>query len=211
MSKLSRCAKQSLMPQIRACAQAKGLKKGDPEIRQQCRSVVIPCVQSARKPSRLRACRRRRHRRTIPRLCRQMRPQFRPTFVAPPRTIADITAILDSEKPDAAKIAARKAAADATPPSNASSTKLAQFYYDRGNARALLARNKDALADGLQALAVDKNSSEQWQVTHIRAVGRAAIQGPWCSEAGDRNASTQLRRRVSKKCTGALRSVQWPT
>ena len=34
-------------------------------------------------------------------------------FVAPPRTIADITAILDSEKPDPAKIAQRKATADA--------------------------------------------------------------------------------------------------
>ena len=42
-----------------------------------------------------------------------------PTFVAPPRTIADITAILDQEKPDAEKIAARKAEADATPPAYA--------------------------------------------------------------------------------------------
>jgi CHAT domain-containing protein len=78
---------------------------------------------------------------------------IQPAFVAPPRTIADITAILDSEKPDDAKIAARKAAADAAPPTNAPANKLAQFYYDRGNARALLARNKEALADGLQALA----------------------------------------------------------
>ena len=38
--------------------------------------------------------------------------------------------------------------------------KLAQFYYDRGSARALLARNKDALADGLQALAVGKGAIE---------------------------------------------------
>jgi hypothetical protein len=35
-----------------------------------------------------------------------------PAFVAPPRTIADITAILDREKPDEAKIAERKANAD---------------------------------------------------------------------------------------------------
>ena len=57
------------------------------------------------------------------------------TFVAPPRTIADITAILDSEKPNEAKIAERKANADATPPANASPAKLAQFYYDRGASR----------------------------------------------------------------------------
>ena len=45
-------------------------------------------------------------------------------FVAPPRTIADITAILDSEKPDPQKIAAIKAAADAPPPVGASREKL---------------------------------------------------------------------------------------
>jgi hypothetical protein len=40
----------------------------------------------------------------------------RPTFVRPPRTIADITAILDAEKPDAKKIDQWQAAADANPP-----------------------------------------------------------------------------------------------
>jgi hypothetical protein len=35
-------------------------------------------------------------------------------FVPPPRTITDITAILDREKPDPAKIAQRRAAADPT-------------------------------------------------------------------------------------------------
>ena len=91
-----------------------------------------------------------------------------PTFVAPPRTIADITAILDSEKPDDAKIAERKANADAAPPNNASAAKLAQFYYDRGAARALLSRNKEALTDGLQALAVGKGAIEFRQVSRIR-------------------------------------------
>jgi CHAT domain-containing protein len=91
-----------------------------------------------------------------------------PTFVAPPRTIADITAILDSEKPDAAKIAQRKAEAEAEPPANAPPAKLAQFYYDRGNARALLGQNKDALADGLQALAVNKSTGDYSQLIRIR-------------------------------------------
>ena len=39
-----------------------------------------------------------------------------PTFVAPPRSIADITAILDQEKPDPAKRAKREADANAEPP-----------------------------------------------------------------------------------------------
>jgi CHAT domain-containing protein len=90
-----------------------------------------------------------------------------PVFVAPPRTIADITAILDSEKPDEAKIAARKTEADATPPTGAPPPKLAQFYYDRGNARALLGRNKEAIADGLQALTL-KNGIEFRRLIRIR-------------------------------------------
>ena len=106
------------------------------------------------------------------------RPSPDRTFVAPPRTIADITAILDSEKPDDAKIAERKANADATPPTNASPAKLAQFYYDRGSARALLARNKDALADGLQALAVGKGALELPAGLAHSAIRGAAIPEP---------------------------------
>jgi tetratricopeptide (TPR) repeat protein len=85
--------------------------------------------------------------------------QIRTSFVAPPRTIADITAILDSEKPDEAQIVKRKAQADAAP-GNLSGPKLAQFLFDRASARALLARNKEALADGLQALEIGKNGMD---------------------------------------------------
>jgi hypothetical protein len=85
--------------------------------------------------------------------------EIRTSFVAPPRTIADITAILDSEKPDEAQINKRKAAADASP-NGLSGPKLAQFLFDRAGARALLARNKEALADGLQALDIAKHGMD---------------------------------------------------
>jgi CHAT domain-containing protein len=85
--------------------------------------------------------------------------EIRTSFVAPPRTIADITAILDSEKPDEAQIAKRKATADASP-GGLSGPKLAEFLFDRASARALLARNKDALADGLQALDIAKHGMD---------------------------------------------------
>ena len=42
------------------------------------------------------------------------------TFVAPPRTISDITAVLDSERPDPAKINELRAKADAQPPAGLS-------------------------------------------------------------------------------------------
>ncbi|MBV9261907.1 MAG: CHAT domain-containing protein [Pseudolabrys sp.] len=94
--------------------------------------------------------------------------QVQTVFVAPPRTIADITAILDQEKPDEAKIAKARAAADMPPPAGADNKKLAQFYYDRGNARSFLARNQDALADANKALEVGKGSVELRQVSRLR-------------------------------------------
>ncbi|MEJ2377669.1 MAG: CHAT domain-containing protein [Pseudolabrys sp.] len=74
------------------------------------------------------------------------------TYVAPPRTISDITAILDGEKPDAGKIAMRKAKADAEPPAHASHVQIARFYYGRAGARAKLGRLRDALDDSTKAL-----------------------------------------------------------
>lgn len=73
-------------------------------------------------------------------------------FVAPPRTITDIAAILDSEKPDPARIAKLHADADAVVPAKASHAELARFYYQRGNARAQLGHIIDAIADADRAI-----------------------------------------------------------
>jgi CHAT domain-containing protein len=81
-------------------------------------------------------------------------------FVAPPRTITDITAILDSEKPDAAQIAKLHADADAQVPAKASRAELAQFYYQRGNARAQLGHLADAIADADKAIDIARGTVE---------------------------------------------------
>src|SRR5206468_11543802 len=73
-------------------------------------------------------------------------------FVAPPRTIADITAILDSERPDQNLIAELKSDADAVPTGKESHVDLAQFYFDRANARAQLGRLAEATADANKAV-----------------------------------------------------------
>ena len=73
-------------------------------------------------------------------------------FVPPPRTISDIAAVLDKEKPDPASLAKMKVQADAEPPRNASSAVLAGFYYDRGTVRLTLGRVNDALDDGQKSL-----------------------------------------------------------
>ncbi len=73
-------------------------------------------------------------------------------FVAPPRTITDITTLLDGEKPDPAKIAELQKSAALEAPAKASQSVLAHFYYDRGNARTRLGDLAGAIADGEKAV-----------------------------------------------------------
>lgn len=73
-------------------------------------------------------------------------------FVAPPRTITDITAILDSEKPDLKTIQELQGEANANPTGKESREDLAQFYFDRANARVQLGRLADAIADANKAI-----------------------------------------------------------
>ena len=74
-------------------------------------------------------------------------------FVAPPRTIADITAFLDQEKPDPTKRAKTEAEAKAEPPANADRAKLKDFYFGRAQARAELGWAAAAVADAELAAA----------------------------------------------------------
>jgi CHAT domain-containing protein len=68
------------------------------------------------------------------------------SLVAPPRTISDISAILDRQKPDPAVVAKLTETADAAVPAGLKAQALAEFYYKRAQARTLLGRN-DALDD----------------------------------------------------------------
>ncbi|UPJ48823.1 CHAT domain-containing protein [Bradyrhizobium sp. 200] len=79
-------------------------------------------------------------------------------FIAPPRTITDITAILDSEKADLKTIEKLNAEADAKPTGKESREDLAQFYFDRGNARAQLGRLADTIADANKAIEVGRGA-----------------------------------------------------
>lgn len=80
------------------------------------------------------------------------------TFVAPPRTINDITTLIDSEKPDPSRIDQLKAAAEKQPPVGGSRQDLGWFYYTRGNARARLGRLNEAIADANKAIDVARGS-----------------------------------------------------
>src|SRR5262245_39904959 len=74
-------------------------------------------------------------------------------LVAPPRTIADITAILDQEKPDPAKRAKAEAEANAEP-KNLQGAALSEFYYKRCQARGAMGRPHEAIGDCEKAIAI---------------------------------------------------------
>ena len=67
----------------------------------------------------------------------------------PPRTISDVTAILDQQKPDTARRSALEAEAAALPPDagKASRSVLTKFYFKRAQSRADLGHAQDAISD----------------------------------------------------------------
>ena len=166
--------RQSLMPQLHACVQG---KIGNPraaaggeleKARQECGAAIVrPCVLREEQKAAAGVAAP-----SAPKDSAALPPAnavpVQTVFVAPPRTIADITAILDSEKPDTAQIAKRKADADAPVPNTRSPAELADFYYNRAAARALLGHSKDALADGLQGLSYGKNGVDVRTLARLR-------------------------------------------
>jgi CHAT domain-containing protein len=68
-------------------------------------------------------------------------------FVAPPRTIADIRAILEQEKPDPQIISKLREEAEAPPPPRLSKSELAVFHHNRCQARRSLGDVQRAIAD----------------------------------------------------------------
>jgi CHAT domain-containing protein len=89
-------------------------------------------------------------------------------FVPPPRTIADITAILDEEKPDP-KVAARMHGdAAASPPTHAGRAELAKFHYNRCIARSTLGEFRTAIADCETAVSHARGSLNVNDLTRLR-------------------------------------------
>ena len=102
------------------------------------------------------------------------------SLVAPPRTVSDITAILDQQKPDASRTAQLQGTADAAVPDNLKGLQLADFYYKRAQARAQLGRNEEALADAELAVSNGKGADyvpvgsryEQFLMRRLRDAGQ---------------------------------------
>lgn len=70
------------------------------------------------------------------------------SFTPPPKTIADITAILDQQKRKGQEaLAQMRAVADQKPPATKDLFELAQFHYRRGETASFLGRGKQSVAD----------------------------------------------------------------
>jgi CHAT domain-containing protein len=141
-------------PIVQACMQAQGGRRAGADIegcRAQAKPKVHACVLAALNAANGRA-------NVAVEVPKEAAPKLDPgtalpkDFVAPPRNISDITAILDGEKPDEKLIAELKSDADAVPTGKEARVDLAQFYFDRANARAQLGRLADATADAGKAV-----------------------------------------------------------
>jgi CHAT domain-containing protein/tetratricopeptide (TPR) repeat protein len=125
-------------------------------------------------------------------------------FVAPPRTIADITAILDSEKPDPATLAKLKKDAEDEPDTRISKADLAGFYYDRATARVLLGRNKDGVADAERALTIARSAADPMLSLRIRQ-----FLGIQKQAGGDLKSSLKIFQDISSETINHPRLKGW--
>ncbi|MGO4505370.1 CHAT domain-containing protein, partial [Bradyrhizobium sp. 2TAF36] len=147
-------------PIVQACMRAGGGPAGGANL-EACRAKATPqvraCVMAALNAANGRA-------NVAVELPKEAAPKLDPgtalpkDFVAPPRTISDIAAILDGERPDEKMLTDLKSDADATPTGKESRQGLAQFYFDRANARAQLGRLSQAVADADKAVEVGRGA-----------------------------------------------------
>jgi tetratricopeptide (TPR) repeat protein len=96
-------------------------------------------------------------------------------FVPPPRSIADIAAILDNEKPDAAKLTKLTADADREPARGLAGDALAEHYYDRATTRSLLGRTDDAIADAEKGAGIASAKRLKYHLRHFTARQKQAV------------------------------------
>jgi CHAT domain-containing protein/tetratricopeptide (TPR) repeat protein len=101
---------------------------------------------------------------------------------APPRSIADVTAVLDRYKPDAAKLEAMRQKADAAPPGDLNDQKLAEFLFERSQAAAGLGRREQTLADARDTVASGRRGNHpaltrfiQYQATTEEDLGNLRV------------------------------------
>lgn len=109
----------------------------------------------------------------------------------PPRTIKDITRMLDHFKPDVAEVARIQALADATVPAGASRVDLFDFYNKRAEAAAQLGRVTQYVDDLVQAVAHGQENTGAY-ARSMRNLSIAEMQ------AGNMRDALEYNRRATK-------------
>ena len=89
-------------------------------------------------------------------------------FVAPPRTIADITAILDQEKPDPMRLSAARSRANEQPLPGLRPADAAKLYYHRCRANSAIAEYRNAIADCERAVQLGRGSVDVHEISRLR-------------------------------------------
>ena len=96
-------------------------------------------------------------------------------FIPPPRSINDVTRILDEQTRDnAAAVEAARKQADETPPGDATTRQLAEFFKTRARAANVLGRAKQVVADTQQAVRYFRQINADLDVP-LWDLGRAEI------------------------------------
>lgn len=178
-------------PIVQACMRAGGANL------EACRAKASPQVKACMMAA-LNAANRRANvavelpRETAPRL--ETGAALPKDFIAPPRSIADITAILDGDKPDEKMIAELKSDANAVPTGKESRQDLAQLYFDRANARAQLGRLGEAMSDADKAVEVGRGA------VNPNLLGRMLqLQSLQHAVAGDPKRSLEIMQRLLRE------------
>jgi CHAT domain-containing protein len=114
-------------------------------------------------------------------------------FVAPPRTVNDILALLEQEKPDPARALKLQQSADAQPDAGLAGIRLARFYADRGQAAAALGRTNQQIEDLSKAVDLAQASKEGFDVSRLMQMLSYAH-----GRAGNRAEAIRVRKEQQK-------------
>jgi CHAT domain-containing protein/tetratricopeptide (TPR) repeat protein len=170
---------EPLRPAVAGCVQRHWMESGPPGIPgmylAQCKKTyeaqVRKCMQDVMLPG-------MRQLNETEQGAKQSKPQtpaaesipikVQPGLAAPPRTIADITAILDQEKPDPERIAKLHKDADDAIPTTGDAATQAQLYHTRAVARADLGRAREAIADEERAIDMARGKVHPLALTLFR-------------------------------------------
>jgi CHAT domain-containing protein len=98
-------------------------------------------------------------------------------FTPPPRTISDITAILDQQRPDPAIAAAARTKADAPTPTSGSPAQMAKFYYDRGNAAGDIGRAEQWMTDLGKSIEIARATDDDFLPMYLSLYAKALVRG----------------------------------